>query len=155
METNWWQYAERVRNEAGETRTQSAERVGINLSNYTRWAAGTLPKPEVAVRFARAYGENVLNALVALGLITEEEASLTERTISKRDFLASLTDVDLATAILDRAKANEDSMLNAPLEGRILSVVEDNLDSEDFLSEPYAANQPGYSPRDEQEPDWT
>lgn len=38
---------------------------------------------------------------------------------------------------------------------RILSAVDDNLDSEEFLSEPYAANQPGYSPRDEQAPEST
>ena len=45
--------------------------------------------------------------------------------------------------------------LHSHAPARILSAVDDNLDSEDFLSEPHAANNPGYSPSMEQEPDWT
>lgn len=127
MDNTWWQYAQNVMDDAGETRTESAKRVGIDLSNYTRWAAGTLPKPEIAVRFARAYHANVLQALVALGLISDDEARLTERTLSKREFLAKLTDIDLAAEILNRAHRDSSSMLNDPLEGRTLSVVADSV----------------------------
>lgn len=146
MEQSWWRYAQSIMDDAGETRTESAKRVGIDLSNFTRWSNGTLPKPEIAVRFARAYGVNVLQALVALGLISDKEAKMTERTISKRSFLSTLTDVDLAAEILNRARKDDGSILNDPLEGRTLSVVADSLPDESR----FAANTDDLDSEDEQ-----
>lgn len=134
METKWWKFAQSIMDDSGDSRTESARKVGIDLSNYTRWSGGTLPKPEVAVRFARAYHVNVLQALVALGLISEEEAQLKHRDMSRSELLSSLTDIDLASEILNRAHKDDGSVLNRPLDSRTLSVVEDSLPDESLLA---------------------
>ncbi len=138
MTNMWWKYATRIMEQNEETPTTSAMRVGVSLSNYSRWASGTKPKPEIAVKFARSYGENVLEALVAVELITEREAALTTKDMSKLEMLSHLTDVDLASEILNRASRNSGSTLNDPLEGDTFAEAENNLRhlrSVDFLSE--------------------
>lgn len=72
---SWWEYVQRVAGTA--TQTAIADRTGIAQSSINRWR-NTSPKPENAVAFARAYRRPVLEALIEAGVITADEAKLTE-----------------------------------------------------------------------------
>lgn len=52
----------------------AARKAGFNQSAFTRWKGGAKADPEFVVKFARAFGLNVLEALVAAEVITQEEA---------------------------------------------------------------------------------
>lgn len=52
----------------------AAKKAGFNQSAFTRWKGGAKADPEFVVKFARAFGLNVLEALVAAEVITQEEA---------------------------------------------------------------------------------
>jgi transcriptional regulator with XRE-family HTH domain len=72
----WWNYVSQV---AGATATPSeiARKVGLTPSSVTRWQIST-PKPETAAAFARAYGRPVIEALIAAGVVSAEEAGVRE-----------------------------------------------------------------------------
>lgn len=53
----------------------AARRAGFDKSAMTRWKGGTAPDPERAVSLARAYDVHPVEALVAMGLLTEEEGA--------------------------------------------------------------------------------
>lgn len=56
----------------------AAKKAGFNQSAFTRWKGGAKADPEFVVKFARAFGLNVLEALVEAEFITEGEAGLKE-----------------------------------------------------------------------------
>lgn len=74
MRETWWQYVERVTGRA--TQTAIAQAAGVDKVTVWRWKAK--PTPEAAIRLARAYSRPVAEALAAAGVITPEEASVTE-----------------------------------------------------------------------------
>lgn len=82
-----------------QTQLEAARHIGISKSNITRWKDGTRAAPDFVVKVARAYGANVLEALVEAEFITEEEAQLT-RVAPELD-LTKIDGADLA-AELDR-----------------------------------------------------
>jgi transcriptional regulator with XRE-family HTH domain len=51
-----------------------AAAAGVDGSTVSRWRSGLAPKPENVAAFARAYDRPVLEAFVAAGFLTEEEA---------------------------------------------------------------------------------
>jgi transcriptional regulator with XRE-family HTH domain len=53
------------------------ERMNMSQSAVGRWKSSS-PKPETVAAFARAFDRPVLEAFVAAGFLTEEEARLTE-----------------------------------------------------------------------------
>jgi hypothetical protein len=71
----WWQYVSQVAGTA--TPSEIARRVGLTPSSVSRWQLST-PKPETAAAFARAYDRPVIEALIAAGVVTAEEAGVTE-----------------------------------------------------------------------------
>lgn len=73
--TQWWKYLSELMGE--DTATNAAKKTGISASNFTRWKQGANADPDFVVKVARAYGVNVLEALVAAEFITDEEAALT------------------------------------------------------------------------------
>lgn len=75
-DTKWWTYLKALM--GNQTQQEAAKTIGISKSNITRWKAGANADPEFVVKVARAYGANVLEALVEAEFLTEEEASLTE-----------------------------------------------------------------------------
>lgn len=76
--TRWWQYVSQVI--GGSTYSEAAEKAGFDKSAFTRWKKGARADPDFVVKIARAYGVNVLEALVEAEFITEKESNLTEVT---------------------------------------------------------------------------
>lgn len=70
----WWEYVVSV--SGGATQTAIADRTGVTQSSINRWRT-TQPKSDNVVSFARAYGRPVLEAFVAAGFLTAEDAGLT------------------------------------------------------------------------------
>lgn len=68
---SWWTYV----TETAGTDNQSviARKVGISQPSVSQWRKST-PKPESVRAFAKAYGQPVINAYIAAGLLTEDEA---------------------------------------------------------------------------------
>lgn len=91
----WWEYVQRITD--GATQATIAERVGVRQSSVARWRA-TAPKPATVIAFARAYGRPVLEAFVAAGYLSEEDAALTEIQATARD----LTDEELIAELQRR-----------------------------------------------------
>ncbi|HEY1179335.1 MAG TPA: hypothetical protein VGF17_24535 [Phytomonospora sp.] len=69
---SWWTYV------TGTSGTESPKEMqtmtGIDGPNFSRWKAGHVPKVEMVAQFARAYRRPVLEAFVAAGFLTDEEA---------------------------------------------------------------------------------
>lgn len=74
---NWSTYFKRLSH--GETQQQAADRIKVaDQTTVGRWRRGeTTPKdPAVVAAVAQAYGANVLEAFVAAGFLTRDEAGM-------------------------------------------------------------------------------
>jgi transcriptional regulator with XRE-family HTH domain len=77
-DTPWARYVRRISGGAGGSEIE--KKTGIRQSNISRWLnEGTIPQPAQAAKFAQSYGANVLEAFVAAGFLTEEEAGIPPR----------------------------------------------------------------------------
>lgn len=125
MNKTWWEYVQSVTN--GATNTDIAAKVGIDKSAITRWRKGSGVDPLFAVKFARAYGRPVTEALWKSGLITEEEADLREVKVG----ISGFSDIQLAEEIMYRSARSagtnflDDGMLPAERYG----VTQEELDA--------------------------
>lgn len=112
----WWNYVQETAQR--DTNARIGERIGISGPSVGRWGRGGRPDPVVAAAFARAYGRPVLEAFVAAGFLTAEEANERPAAAPKLD---ELSDKDLVDAIAARlAKAKEkswDSGQSSPEDG--------------------------------------
>jgi transcriptional regulator with XRE-family HTH domain len=71
----WWDYVQQVAK--GAKQADIAERAGVNQVTVSRWKKGAeSARPENVAAFARAYGRPVLEAFVAAGFLTAEEADV-------------------------------------------------------------------------------
>lgn len=71
--TTWAEYVQH--HTPNETQGQVAARTGISQGTISRWLAGSaMPTAQAVVAFARAYHINPVEALVAAGVITADEA---------------------------------------------------------------------------------
>ena len=94
----WWAYVQR--HSAGAPNAHIARAVGITPPSVGRWSKpGVGPDPAQAAAFARAYGRPVLEAFIAAGFLTPDEAG--ERP-SAPPSLASLDDDDLLDEVRRR-----------------------------------------------------
>jgi transcriptional regulator with XRE-family HTH domain len=74
-DTAWARYVRRTSD--GATGSEIEQRTGIAQSTVSRWfTGGRMPMPAHAAKFAQSYGGNVLEAFVAAGFLTEEEAGV-------------------------------------------------------------------------------
>ena len=70
---SWWEYVQR--HAAGETQAAIAAAAGVTGPTVSRWSTGKQGvDPRAAAAFARAYRRPVLEAFVAAGFLTAEEA---------------------------------------------------------------------------------
>ena len=102
--TKWWQYVTKAIRK--DTYSSAAKRVGVDKSSFTRWKNGARPDPNLVVKFARNYNRNVLEALVAAGFLTEEEADLREVDTGGTT-LKEATDAELTEELLLRLRLLE------------------------------------------------
>lgn len=98
----WWMYVRK--HCGGDTNTRIAELVGITPSSVGRWGKGSKPDPSQAAAFARAYGRPVLEAFIAAGFLTPEEA---RETPSAPPTLASLDDDELLAEVRRRMQGGQ------------------------------------------------
>lgn len=68
----WWEYV--VRHAGTENQSEIARRIGRDQSSLNKWPQGAKPRVESVRAFAEAYGRPVLEAFVAAGILSEEEA---------------------------------------------------------------------------------
>lgn len=67
----WWAYVQHVT--SGAPQITIAKKTDINGSTISRWRTSE-PQPANVVTFAKAYGRPVLEAFVAAGFLSEEDA---------------------------------------------------------------------------------
>lgn len=96
----WSGYVRRV--SGGRNQLDIAAKTGLAQTNIGRWLRGesVVPKAESVVAFARAYGQSPLEALVAAGYITEEEAGIRPR--KTKTPLKEYSEVELLEEMLRR-----------------------------------------------------
>lgn len=71
----WWEYVQEV---AGTTnQTEIARRLGLSQPSVNRWKT-SVPKSENVITFAKAYGRPPLEALLAAGVVSDEDVQLTQ-----------------------------------------------------------------------------
>lgn len=97
-ENRWQNYVEKVK--GPESALAAGRRIGIDSSAFTRWKKGEQPGVAFVTKFARAYDRNVLEALAAADMITEEEAGLREVQVG----IDRLSTEALATELLERVR---------------------------------------------------
>lgn len=59
-----------------QRQSEAAIFTGIDQPTISRWLDGRLPSATGAIRFARAYGINPVQALVAAGLLDDDDTTL-------------------------------------------------------------------------------
>lgn len=70
MADTWWDYVQRI--SGGASQSEIARRIGLTSASVSRWRHSA-PQPDNVRAFARAYGRPALEALVAAGIVTEED----------------------------------------------------------------------------------
>lgn len=93
----WWKYVEQVAR--GDTQARIGARIGVTGPSIGRWSKGALPDPSTAAAFAREYGRPVLEAFVAAGFLTAEEA---KQRPSQRHSITAYDDDELVKDISRR-----------------------------------------------------
>lgn len=88
-----------------------SEKSGLVQSTLNRQVRAGALSAESVVAIARAYGADVLTALMSTGLITREDI---ERH-GIRAALAAATDVDITAEIMRRLSTGQHPILDAPL----------------------------------------
>lgn len=99
--TTWWDYLQKITD--GASNVEVARKVGFHESNMSKWSRGQKPDVEFVVKIAHAYRVNVLEALVAAGVITSADAQLHEVKIGLDD----LSTADLARELAARLDNGE------------------------------------------------
>ncbi len=95
MSQSWWEYVERI--SAYASQKDIAATTGLEQSSVSRWKlSGATPRWEAVVATARAYNRPPIEAFIAAGYITPEEAAEVVRLVaspaelSTQDLLAEL-----------------------------------------------------------------
>lgn len=97
---SWQEYVKR--HARGRSQVALAADVGVSQAAVSRWIKGTQGvDAEVAVRFARAVGDEPLAALVAAGFLTEGEAKV--RPAATPDY-SKLTNEELLALVRERMR---------------------------------------------------
>lgn len=99
---NWPKYVAKISSNAQQK--DIARAAGVDGSTVSRWKSGLAPKPENVAAFARSYHRPVLEAFVAAGYLTPEEAN---EQPTARPSLTELSSDELIHEIARRLKAGE------------------------------------------------
>lgn len=115
----WWEYVSKMT--PGDTNDTIARAAGVTAPTVSRWKTFT-PRPEAVAAFARAYGRPVLEAFVAAGFLTPEEAS---EIPSAPPSLASLDDDELLAEVRRRMQGGQSDAGTAEAEKMRVSTRDD------------------------------
>lgn len=108
MATEWWNYVQSLIGD--NSFKEAADRAGFDKSAFTRWKKGAKADPAFAVALARGYHTNVVEALVAAGLITDGEANMTTVHLGVREALSEASDRSLLEEIAGRLESRAQGM---------------------------------------------
>lgn len=100
MHMTWMDYVTDIAK--GDTQTTIGYKAGVSGASVSRWK-DSAPKPWHVAAFARAYKRPVLEAFVAAGFLSEEEAR--QRPIGKPN-LSTLSNDDLVAEVGRRLHVN-------------------------------------------------
>ncbi len=103
----WWDYVQTVA--GGAEQREIADRAGFDKSALTRWKNGSNADPLFVVKFARAFGRPVTEALAASGLITAEESGITVVTAGVAEALREATNDELLAELSSRLNVGASS----------------------------------------------
>ena len=98
----WWTFVQQTAR--GDTQARIGGRIGVTGPSVGRWSKGALPDPSTAARFAREYGRPVLEAFLAAGYLTPEEADAQP---SQQRPITTYSGDELADEIRDRLRKGE------------------------------------------------
>ena len=104
----WWEYVQQVA--GGASNATIAAKVGVTAPSVGRWKNGGADAATVA-RFAREFGRPVLEALIAAGYITADEAG---QTPSAPVSLEDLDDAALVREIAARLERGRNDRQPSP-----------------------------------------
>lgn len=107
----WWRYV--LQHSGGDANATIAKHVGVTAPSVGRWSRGTNPDPAQAAAFARHYGRPVLEAFIAAGFLTAEEAG---EIPSAPPSLAELDDDELIDEVRSRMRRGETNARSAARE---------------------------------------
>lgn len=109
---SWWTYVTQTSGTDSPKEMQS--RTGIDGPNFSRWKGGHTPKVGMVAEFARAYGRPVLEAFIAAGFLTADEA---QQRPAAAPSLDSLTDDQLLDEMRKRMRHGAAPITQAPASG--------------------------------------
>lgn len=77
MANEWWDFISAAMERKGMTGAQLADAAGYDRSNITNWKKGASnPRPEQVRSTARVLDVNYVEALIASGVLTDEEINI-------------------------------------------------------------------------------
>lgn len=98
MANDWWAYV--LERAGGAQQSDIAEAFGVNQTTVSNWKTGkATPKPENVIQFARAFRRPPVEALIAAGYLTENEAA---DVVEVRPSMADIPDEALLTEVRRR-----------------------------------------------------
>jgi DNA-binding XRE family transcriptional regulator len=81
----WWEYVSEGLARNGMTQTTLADAIGVNRSTITGWKnKAALPESKYAIATARAFGTQVMEALVISGHVPADEVDMPALTTDPR-----------------------------------------------------------------------
>lgn len=90
----------------------AAQKAGIQQATLNRQVGRGELSPEITVAIARAYGADVLDALIDQGLLSADDL----RQHGVRAALEAATDEEIAALVLERMREGRGETFNAPIQ---------------------------------------
>jgi transcriptional regulator with XRE-family HTH domain len=103
----WTDYVRRIAENLNQL--EIAAKTGISQTNIGRWLRGApgIPKADNVVQFARAFDQPPVEALMAAGYITPDEAGVKAKLPKTRTPLRDYTDVELVDELRRRVTPSD------------------------------------------------
>jgi len=104
-QNRWWDYVSAAMGDMSAL--EAGRKAGFDSSAFTRWKKGASPDAAFVVKFARAFDLNVVAALAAAGVITDDEAGVREVAVGARDAVRRASSDTLLDEVGRRVRVGE------------------------------------------------